>query len=162
MRILVLLLSLCFSLGFSAPVQADPKPWPLTWKWSHWDPAWGVPQDFQPYYESNGKNPYPLMDADKNWTPKNWMTSPEVMEHHVRQFYAADIIRDRGTADGAPAITVGPNFYHLGLADQSRIIEFMDAAFSMTSAETPQTLFLYDWKTDEVIGVRTQKGLDLY
>lgn len=156
-----MLLMLCYLTLSCGTAHAEGKPWPLTWWPSHWEPAWGVPQDFEPYYENSAKNPYPLMGEDKNWNPQNWMGSPEEMEYHVKKFYATDIIRDRGTEDGVPALTVGPNFYHLGFADQSRIVQFMDAAFSMTK-EPAGTIYLLDWRSDDVIGTRTPAGLDLY
>lgn len=145
-----------FSL-FPLTAQASPKFFSFWWWPSHWEN-----QDFIPYYD-NGTQPHNGQWNGTQWTPADWISMDTGRgEDLVEKWVRVGIIKRRYTRfwDNVPAVDVGPNFYHLSGLDKRRVMETLDAVYSVTD-EKPGLFYVSDPGTGQIIGYYTKSGLVL-
>ena len=143
----------CFG---SATLHAEPKPWIWSWDQPHWKNL-----DFEPYLET-ARHPHNSQWDESLWKPEDWVAlSRNDGEKLMRDLYSAGIIRDQYTDNDIPVLEIGPTFYRLGGEDKRRVVRTVDYLYGITNARDHGMFYLYDWSTEEAIGIYTKHGLQL-
>ncbi len=154
MRILVFpLILVLVSVSFSAQSYAGSK------SWGGWSKSWQE-LDFQPYLGEQKTSQRSLVDDDA-WTPEDWAKDDRDKKRVMRNLYAGDIItkqyKDR---KNIPVLEVGDSFIALSSIDRSRILQFVDHVFEITSSEENGMFYVfYDDKNAKILDDNEPLGL---
>lgn len=122
----------------------------------------GVPRhdDTRPYLEE-AKRPLNGQWNNEDWHPEYWVEDKGSIEAVMAGFYDAGIITDQ-YKDGASVLKVGRPFLRMSPIDQRHLVEFVDYAHQITSAQENGLFYIVlDERGHEVIGLYSQRGLQL-
>lgn len=125
------------------------------WPGNHWEA-----QDFQPYFQD------PVMQQNTSfrnddWKPQHWVNGSGGAKAVIDQFFKSGLLVEQDeTCEGVAELEVGEAFLHLSAQEKTRIAQFVDYAYNITSDQGVYYLTYRD--EDNVIGVYTRNGLQLH
>ena len=142
---------------FALPAAAEPK---RLYAWPQAETSWKTSKNYDPYLTSE-PDAQAVRWAYEDWYVQDWLAQRDP-QNLVEGFFTADILRGQGMDDGAPILTVGPNFYHLSGFDKRRVMRTVDHVFGITDNAPVPVIILRDWHTSRAIGEYNRDGLTLH
>lgn len=116
------------------------------------------------------QNQHPQQWDGQDWNPDAWNNTDWTPEKALQKFFQVRIFERQSEHNhlfqfkknkaNIAVLEVGPNFYRISDLDQRRSLKLL--ADYTKVFPTYQMIELRDWKTREVIGAYTERGMQLY
>jgi hypothetical protein len=122
-------------------------------------PKWILQTEEFPEYNPARSNraAHPAQWEGQDWDPAMW-NKDWTPETAVRKFREADIIHAQYFEKNMPVVETGTMFYKISDLDRRRVLKLF-ADYSGVFAKGYKTITLRDWKTHEVVGTYSEKGM---